>query len=156
MCDRAPTVRVQGRACAGIGRPIVRSMTVGRVREWHRSDEPGGPFPMFRWRPRSVLTTDQLPLAAALAAARAVAPPGVELRSWRDEHDYDAMVDIFHRARVVDGTGWELSTDGLVADLRALATRPEDSILIAEADGRMVGWIRAWDFGCSPDEGRQL
>ena len=103
-----------------------------------------------------MLTTDQLPLAAALSAARAVAPPGVELRPWRDEHDYDAMVDIFHRARVVDGTGWELSTDGLVADLRALATRPEDSILVAEVDGRMVGWIRAWDFGCSPDEGRQL
>ncbi|MEA2547843.1 MAG: mycothiol synthase [Chloroflexota bacterium] len=103
-----------------------------------------------------MLTTDQPPLVAALAAARAIAPPGVELRSWRDERDYDAMVDIFHRARVVDGTGWELSTDGLIADLRALSTRPQDSILVAEVAGRMVGWIRVWDFGCSPDEGRQL
>ena len=103
-----------------------------------------------------MLTTDQPPLVAALAAARAVAPPGVVLRSWRDERDYDAMIEVFHRARVVDGTGWELSTDGLVSDLRALATRPQDSILVAEVDGRMVGWIRVWDFGCSPDEGRQL
>jgi mycothiol synthase len=103
-----------------------------------------------------VLTTDQPPLVAALAGARAVAPPDVVLRSWRDERDYDAMIEVFHRARVIDGTGWELSTDGLVSDLRALATRPQDSILVAEVDGRMVGWIRVWDFGCSPDEGRQL
>jgi mycothiol synthase len=103
-----------------------------------------------------VLMTDQLPLVAALAAARAVAPPGVEIRPWRDERDYVAMIDVFHRARVVDGTGWELSVDGLVSDLRALETRAEDSIVVADVDGRMVGWIRIWDFGRSPDEGRQL
>jgi GNAT superfamily N-acetyltransferase len=100
--------------------------------------------------------TDQLPLVAALAAARAVAPPGVEIRPWRDERDYAAMIEVFHHARVVDGTGWELSVDGLVSDLRALGTRAEDSILIADVDGGMVGWIRIWDFGRSPDEGRQL
>jgi len=106
--------------------------------------------------PRPVLMTDQLPLVAALAAARAVAPPGVELRPWRDASDYDAMIEVFHRARIVDGTGWELSADGLIADIRALGTRPEDSILIAEVDDRVIGWIRAWDFGVAPDEGRLL
>lgn len=103
-----------------------------------------------------MLTTDQLPLSAALSAARAIAPRGVTIRPWRDERDYEAMIEVFHRARIVDGTGWELSADGLAADLRALGTRAEDSIVIADVDGRMVGWIRAWDFGRSPDEGRLL
>jgi mycothiol synthase len=103
-----------------------------------------------------VLMTDQLPLAAALSTARAAAPPGVDIRPWRDERDYDAMIEIFHRARIVDGTGWELSADGLASDLRALEIRPEDSILIAMVEDRAVGWIRTWDFGRSPDEGRLL
>jgi mycothiol synthase len=103
-----------------------------------------------------VLTTDQLPLSAALGAARAAAPAGVAIRPWRDERDYDAMMEVFHRARIVDGTGWELSVDGIISDLRALGTRAEDSIIIAEVDGRMAGWIRVWDFGRSPDEGRLL
>ena len=103
-----------------------------------------------------MLMTDQLPFVAALAAARAVAPPGIAIRPWRDERDYAAMIEVFHHARIVDGTGWELSVDGLVSDLRALGARAQDSIMIAEVDGRMVGWIRVWDFGRSPDEGRQL
>ena len=100
-----------------------------------------------------MLTADQLPLTAALAAARVAAPGGVAIRAWRDERDYDAMIELFHRARIVDGTGWELSADGLAADLRALGIRAADSILIADIDGRMAGWIRVWDFGRSPDEG---
>ena len=100
--------------------------------------------------------TDQLPLVAALATSRASAPPGVEIRAWRDPGDYAAMIDVFHRARVVDGTGWQLSVDGLVSDLRALGIRPQDSIMIAEVDGTVVGWIRVWDWGRSPDEGRLL
>lgn len=103
-----------------------------------------------------MLTTDQLPFVAGLAAARAAAPPGVRIRPWRDERDYDAMIEVFHRARVVDGTGWELSVAGLVSDLRALGTRPGDSIIVAEVDGRTVGWIRVWDYGRSSDEGRLL
>jgi mycothiol synthase len=103
-----------------------------------------------------VLMTDQLPFAAALAAARAAAPAGVEIRAWRDAHDYDAMVEVFHRARTIDATGWELSVEGLASDLRALELRPQDSILIATVNERTVGWIRVWDFGLSPDEGRLL
>jgi len=103
-----------------------------------------------------VLMTDQPPLVAALAAARAVAPPSVTIRRWRDERDYAAMIAVFHRARDVDGTGWELSVEGLVSDLRALEARAEDTIVVAEIDGQMVGWTRVWDFGRSPDEGRQL
>ncbi|HLO36228.1 MAG TPA: GNAT family N-acetyltransferase, partial [Candidatus Deferrimicrobium sp.] len=48
------------------------------------------------------------------------------------------------------------SADAIASDLRALEVRPEDSILVADVDGRMVGWIRVWDFGRSPDEGRLL
>jgi GNAT superfamily N-acetyltransferase len=66
------------------------------------------------------------------------------------------MIDVFHAARVIDGTGWELTVESLQADLRGLGLRPETSILIAEAGGAVVGWSRAYDFGCSPREGRLL
>ncbi|HEX2756776.1 MAG TPA: GNAT family N-acetyltransferase [Candidatus Limnocylindrales bacterium] len=100
--------------------------------------------------------TDQPPLAAALANARAAAPPGVEIRPWRAQGDFTAMVEVFHHARVVDGTSWDLSVEGLVADIRGMGLRPEDSILLAVVDGQVVGWTRTWDFGRSPDEGRLL
>jgi mycothiol synthase len=103
-----------------------------------------------------VLTIDQPPLVAALAAARAGVPPGIEIRAWRDERDYAAMIDVFHRARIVDGTGWELSAESLAGDLRMLGTRAADTIVIAAAEERVVGWVRVWDFGRSPDEGRLL
>jgi mycothiol synthase len=103
-----------------------------------------------------VLSIDQPPLVAAMAAARASAPPGVEIRAWRDERDYAAMIDVFHRARVVDGTGWELSADSLAADLRMLGVEPKDTILIATAEDRLVGYVRVWDFGRALDEGRLL
>jgi ribosomal protein S18 acetylase RimI-like enzyme len=103
-----------------------------------------------------VLATDQPPIAAALAAARSMAPPGVAIRAWRDEDDYRAMVDVFHRARVVDGTNWDLSVEAIAADVRAFGSRPEESILIATVDGAAIGWTRYWDFGRSPDEGRLL
>ena len=103
-----------------------------------------------------MLKTHEPPLVAALAVARAAAPPGVEIRAWRDDRDFAAMIDVFHRARIVDGTGWELSEAALKSDLRGLGIRPEDSILLAVADDRIVGFIRAYDFGCSPDEGRTL
>lgn len=103
-----------------------------------------------------MLATDQPPIAAALAAARSMAPRGVSIRPWQTDGDYDAMVEVFHRARVVDGTNWDLSVEGIAADVRAFASRPQDSILLATVDGRAVGWTRFWDFGRSPDEGRLL
>jgi GNAT superfamily N-acetyltransferase len=103
-----------------------------------------------------VLITHEPPLVAALAAARAKAPAGTTIRAWQDRADYAAMIDVFHRARVTDGTGWELSEAGLASDLRGLGIRPQDTILLAVEAGRVVGWIRVWDFGCSPDEGRSL
>jgi mycothiol synthase len=103
-----------------------------------------------------VLTTDQPPLAAALSVAQALAPAGVEIRRWAGDADYDAMVDVFHAARRLDGTGWELSAAALASDLRGLGIRPEESILIATIDDRVIGWIRAYDFGRAPDEGRVL
>src|SRR5437667_9021550 len=100
--------------------------------------------------------TDQPPLAAAAAAARAISPPGIRVRPWRDERDYSAMIEVFHAARDVDGTGWDMSVEALVADLRGLGIRAQDSILIADAGDSVVGWSRAFDFGASPDEGRLL
>jgi mycothiol synthase len=103
-----------------------------------------------------VLSTHEPPLVAALAAAHAIVPAGIVIRPWRDERDYAAMIDVFHRARLIDGTGWELSEASLASDLRGLGIRPEESILLAIEDGRTVGWVRAYDFGCAPDEGRIL
>lgn len=102
------------------------------------------------------MTIDQPPLAAGLAAARERAPSEIRIRPWRDPTDFTAMVEVFHAARIVDGTGWAISVDGLKADLRGLGVRAEDSILLAEVDGQVVGWVRAYDFGSSPDEGRLL
>lgn len=103
-----------------------------------------------------MLTTDQPPPAPALAAARAIAPPGIEIRPWRERADYDAMVEVFHAARAVDGSSWELTADSLDADVRGFGFVPEASILLAEQGSRVVGWSRAWDFGLAPDDGRLL
>ncbi len=100
-----------------------------------------------------MLGTRQPPLAAALAAARSVAPAGVEIRAWREHADYAAMVRVFQAARVVDGTGWEVSVASLESDLRGLGLEPTDTTLIAAVDDVVVGWSRAHVFGWSPDEG---
>ena len=102
------------------------------------------------------LTTEEAPLVAALADARAHAPGGITFRAWRDRTDYDRMVDVFHAARTVDGAGWELTPPQLEADIRSLGHRPEDTIVLAEGDGRVVGFVRVFDFGRAPDEGRLL
>jgi ribosomal protein S18 acetylase RimI-like enzyme len=140
-----------------IGRPSVGLATAARRGGWHGVVGGPGIFVNEPLEARDpVLKTQDPPLVAALAVARAAAPPGVEIRAWRDDGDFAAMIDVFHRARVVDGTGWELSEAALKSDLRGLGIRPEDSILLAVAEGRIVGWIRAYDFGRSPDEGRSL
>ena len=103
-----------------------------------------------------MLATHQPPIAVALAAAGSAAPPGVTIRAWRTDADYAGMVALFHRARLVDGTSWDVSAESLAADVRAFGSGPDQSILIAESDGTMIGWSRFWDFGRTPDEGRQL
>ncbi|MDQ3127128.1 MAG: hypothetical protein M3Q66_01545 [Chloroflexota bacterium] len=71
-----------------------------------------------------MLGTRQPPLAAALAAARSVVPAGVEIRAWRELADFAAMVRVFQAARVVDGTGWEVTVASLESDLRGLGLEP--------------------------------
>jgi GNAT superfamily N-acetyltransferase len=102
------------------------------------------------------LTTEEAPLLAALVDAHSLAPAGVTFRRWRDRTDFDRMVDVFHAARVVDGAGWELTPELIEADIRGLGHRPEDTIVLAEAGGGVVGFVRVFDFGRAPDEGRQL
>jgi GNAT superfamily N-acetyltransferase len=102
------------------------------------------------------LTTHEPPLRAALVDARALAPTGITFRGWRERADFDRMVEVFHAARAVDGAGWELTPELIEADIRGLGHRPEDTIVLAEAGDRVVGFVRAFDFGRSPDEGREL
>jgi GNAT superfamily N-acetyltransferase len=102
------------------------------------------------------LTTQEPPLRAALADARSLAPAGITFRAWRDRADFERMVDVFHAAQAVDGAGWELTPASIEADIRGFGHRPEDTILLAEADGRVVGFVRVFDFGRAPDEGRIL
>jgi mycothiol synthase len=105
---------------------------------------------------RPVPTSVEPPLHAALAIASRLAPVGVTIRAWRDPSDYDAMVEVFQAARVVDGTTWEQTAETIDSDIRGFGFRPEETILLAEADGRLVGWSRAFDFGLAPDDGRML
>jgi GNAT superfamily N-acetyltransferase len=99
---------------------------------------------------------DQPPLVAALAVARSRAPAGITIRAWRERADYDAMIDVFTAARRVDGTSWDLTADAIDADVRGFGFRPEQTILLAEAAGQLVGWARGFDFGLAPDDGRML
>jgi mycothiol synthase len=103
-----------------------------------------------------MLTTDGRPLAAGLPAARAHAPEGVTIRSWEEPADFDRMVDVFHRARTGDGTQWEITAASIEADVRGLGFQPQETILLAEAGGAVVGFGRLTDFGTSRDDGRML
>jgi mycothiol synthase len=103
-----------------------------------------------------LLQVDQAPLVAALDAARLVAPAGVRFRRWASPDDYEPMLAVFRAAREADGSGWEITADSLDSDLRGLGIAPEDATILAEAGGSVVGWIRAFEFGLSPDDGRLL
>jgi mycothiol synthase len=103
-----------------------------------------------------VSTTTNLPLRAAVDTAQRLAPHGITIRAWRDPADYAEMVAVFHAARVVDGTGWDLTAESIDSDLRGFGFRPEQTILLAEASGQVVGWTRGFDFGLAPDDGRML
>lgn len=103
-----------------------------------------------------MLSTAPTPLDAALATCRALLPPEVTLRPWRDPSDFARMADVFHAARVLDRTGWEITADTLEADIRAVGLRPEETVLLVEAAGDLVGWGRVTDFGTAPGDGRIL
>jgi mycothiol synthase len=102
------------------------------------------------------MTMPQRALTSALEIARGLAPAGVTIRRWRTAADYDAMVAIFRKARPVDGTDWEITSATLAADIHGIGLRAEDCILIAEADGRTVGWVRMFDYGLSRKDGRLM
>src|SRR5262249_38712548 len=84
------------------------------------------------------------------------APDGVSIRPWRDHADFERMVDVFHAARAVDGAGWELTPELLEADIRGYGHVPEETVLLAEAGGVVIAFVRVFDFGCSPEGGRML
>src|SRR4051794_37449165 len=87
----------------------------------------------------TMLTADREPLANGLAAARARAPHGVTIRRWREPADFSRIVDVFHAARGIDGTGSEVTPESIEADVRGLGFRPEQTILLAEAGDAIVG-----------------
>jgi ribosomal protein S18 acetylase RimI-like enzyme len=100
------------------------------------------------------MTTPQRALASALEIARGLAPAGVTIRRWRDPSDYEAMVEVFRRSRPVDGSDMEITSAGLAADVSGIGLRPDECIVIADADGQVVGWTRMFDYGLSRDDGR--
>jgi GNAT superfamily N-acetyltransferase len=102
------------------------------------------------------MTMPEGALASALEIARAMAPARVTIRRWEGPADYDAMVALFRKARPVDGTTWEMTVATLAADVTGIGLRPEDCVLIAEADGMPVGWSRMFDYGLAGDDGRLL
>jgi mycothiol synthase len=102
------------------------------------------------------MRTPRGPLVSAIEVAAAAAPDEVTIRPWRGPADYEAMVTVFHAARPVDGTNWDVSPASLAADITGLGSRPEDSVLIAEVGDQVIGWVRMSDLGLSNDAGRRL
>jgi ribosomal protein S18 acetylase RimI-like enzyme len=103
-----------------------------------------------------MLSAAPKPLEAALTTCRALLPAGVTLRTWHDRSDFARMADVFHAARLLDHTGWEITAESLEADIRGVGLRAEDTVLLVEADGELVGWGRVTDFGTAPGDGRML
>ena len=92
--------------------------------------------------------------AVGLDAARRAAPPGIAVRALRDG-DYAPMADVRNAAARADGDR-VTTADRIRADLELDDAPPTSRVILAEADGRLVGWVRATDRGVAPDVGRIL
>ncbi len=90
--------------------------------------------------------------AVGLDAARRAAPPGIAVRALRDG-DYAPMADVRNAAARADGDR-VTTADRIRADLELDDAPPASRVILAETDGRLVGWVRATDRGVAPDVGR--
>jgi mycothiol synthase len=94
-------------------------------------------------------------IGVGLRVAQERAPVGVTIRRFRDG-DFEAMVGPMARSAEADGEQATFDAVRLATSLRVVGLRPEANLLLAEADGVVVGWVRAGDMGVAPDVGRVL
>jgi mycothiol synthase len=94
-------------------------------------------------------------ITAGLRAAQERAPAGVTIRRFRDG-DFQAMEGPRNRSAAADREGLVVDAAQLAANLRISSLLPETNLLLAEAQGTVVGWVRAGDEGTAPDVGRIL
>ena len=92
--------------------------------------------------------------AVGLDTARRAAPAGIAVRALRDG-DYEPMADVRNAAALADGDR-VTTADRIRADLELDDAPPTSRVILAEADARLVGWVRATDRGVAPDVGRIL
>lgn len=95
-------------------------------------------------------------IAAGLRVAQERAPAGITVRRFQAYADLDAMAGPHNRAAQADGEHLVFDAARLAADLAIVGWRPETSLLLAEADGAVVGCVRMGDRGVAPDVGRIL
>ncbi len=76
----------------------------------------------------------------------APAIPGLTFRRFRDEEDYQAILDVNTRSKIVDGMGHDLHTiDTLKHAYGPSPTHdPLKDVLLSEIDGKLVGFTRVY------------
>lgn len=76
----------------------------------------------------------------ARAPARAT-PPGLVIRRWRDEADWQVMADVTNTSIEADGRDGEARADQMASrHSHILRFDPRASLHIAELDGRAIAW----------------
>ena len=95
-------------------------------------------------------------ITAGLLVAQERAPAGVAVRRFQAQADLEAMARTRNRAAAADGEHFVVDAGRLAADFAVAGWRPEANLLLAEADGVVVGWAEMGDRGEAPDVGRIL
>ncbi|MEZ4519489.1 MAG: hypothetical protein R3C44_22550 [Chloroflexota bacterium] len=91
-------------------------------------------------------TQSQPPDAIILPDAPAI--PGLGFRHFRGESDYPGIVAVGNASRMAEGLEWILSEDDIANQYSHLVNSdPAKDMIIAELDGRMIGFVRGqWNL----------
>jgi mycothiol synthase len=82
----------------------------------------------------------------------APAVPGLRFRHLRDDADLPAMIAVVDAAKVVDGFEQTRTPEAFRASLAAMdAPDGNAKVLIAEADGQVIGWCVGFEQGLRTD-----
>jgi mycothiol synthase len=79
--------------------------------------------------------------------------PGLEFRQFSGESDFSAMAEVITASEAADGQARQVDTDDVANAFQHLENcNPAHDLVIAEVDGRMVGYVRAWWEEAEPGE----
>jgi mycothiol synthase len=89
--------------------------------------------------------SEKQPVRNAIVMPDAPAIPGLTFRRFRGEADYPAMIAVIAESKDTDGLEWATSVEDVARNYRHLVNcNPEQDMLFAEVDGRVVGYSRVW------------